>query len=87
MIAEVALLTHEDFGDFEERVSLNLGVIFKTLRISQRLGDCEHSSGRSNILYVYEGFHYVKLKDAVACGEAPVVAGDRLFAHKQKALE
>ena len=35
----------------------------------------------------HEGFHYVKLKDAVACGEAPVVAGDRLFAHKQKALE
>ena len=78
LFTEVALLTHEDFGDFEEHVSLNLGVVFKTLRVSQRLGACGHSSGRSNIHY--EGFHDVKLKDAVACGGVPVVAID-FFAH------
>ena len=72
---------HKDFEDFEEYVSLNLGVVFKTLRISQRLGVCEHSSGRSNILYVYEGFHYVKLKDAVAAVWRGACGGDRFFAH------
>ena len=72
-------LSFEAFGTFkfQEKDPLNLGIIFKTLRIPGRLGVCEHSSGLTNIYY--EEFPYVKLKDVVVCGEAPVVAIDFLL--------